>query len=524
MSTNLDNAKIFYEFLISQHNQNIKFNTIITYVKVLSYFIEYSHNKDFETTTKNEIVDFLNTVRKDEQDDPSHKWIGTYNNKRMLLSKFFRWIYNQYKNNETDPKKWVTSLCMQGIKQLPRKEKSTYKSLDMWTDEDHALFLNYCPDKRDRCYHAMANDTSARPSELLNLKIKDIQFKVSSTNMQYAIINITQSKTKPRTLSLIHSIPYVKEWLDSHPLSNNPDAFHFITLSDRNFGKRLSEQAIHKQYSKKYKKNYFPKLIDDNIPERDKSLIKNLLTKPWNPYIQGHSALTSKSVILKEHILRDHAGWTLSSKMPELYIHYLSNESTNSLLEAFGIEDNSKKGQSNLLKSKPCPNCNEPNKHDGKFCSKCKMLLTFDSYQETLEREKEKDLQIEKIQQENAQIRQALNTVLDDIKKFTTDLRNDKNHPLRKEIEKIIGDRDEEHRKKFEQLQKMFMISNKISKKVEEKILLKKGPLTEEEEEAIDYSVLEDIKQTDPDLFNLLNKLNTKSKSRQIKIQKDNFL
>ena len=139
-----------------------------------------------------------------------------------------------------DQKKWITPVCMQGIKQFPRKEKSTYKPSDLWTDEDHALFLKYCPEKRDRCYHAMANDTSARPHELLNLKIKDIKFKISSTtSMQYAEVHITKSKTKPRTLPLIFSIPYIKDWLDSHPLSTNPDAFLFVSLADRNFGNRL---------------------------------------------------------------------------------------------------------------------------------------------------------------------------------------------------------------------------------------------------------------------------------------------
>ena len=69
---------------------------------------------------------------------------------------------------------------MQGIKPFPRKEKSVYKPSDIWTDEDHILFLRYCPDKRDKCYHAMANDTSERPHKLLNLKIKDIIFKLSS--------------------------------------------------------------------------------------------------------------------------------------------------------------------------------------------------------------------------------------------------------------------------------------------------------------------------------------------------------
>jgi hypothetical protein len=63
--------------------------------------------------------------------------------------------------------------------------------------------------------------------------------------------------------------------------------------------------------------NYFK-----TVPENDEAFIRNMLTKPWNLYIFRHSALTEKSQILKEHILRDHAGWTMTSKMPQVYIHY----------------------------------------------------------------------------------------------------------------------------------------------------------------------------------------------------------
>jgi len=107
----------------------------------------------------------------------------------MVLNKFFRWLYNQYNyehnNGELDQKNWITPACMQGIKQLSRKETSIYKPSDIWTSEDHTLFLKYCPEKWDRCYHAMANDTSCRLHELLVLRLKDIKFKVSSNGTQY---------------------------------------------------------------------------------------------------------------------------------------------------------------------------------------------------------------------------------------------------------------------------------------------------------------------------------------------------
>ena len=66
-STNLQNAKIFYEFLITEHNnQNVSLNTTLTYIKILSLFNQsLSYNKDFEKITKNDVIDFLNSSRKE---------------------------------------------------------------------------------------------------------------------------------------------------------------------------------------------------------------------------------------------------------------------------------------------------------------------------------------------------------------------------------------------------------------------------------------------------------------------------
>jgi predicted amidophosphoribosyltransferase len=52
------------------------------------------------------------------------------------------------------------------------------------------------------------------------------------------------------------------------------------------------------------------------------------------------------------------------------------------------------------LQSKLCPNCGEPNKPDSKFCAKCRMVLTYDAYNETLEdqRKKEDDVSVLKQQ------------------------------------------------------------------------------------------------------------------------------
>jgi hypothetical protein len=49
-------------------------------------------------------MSYLNFLRKTDLEDPPHKWIGTYNTRQMVLSNFFRWLYNLYQNNESDQK------------------------------------------------------------------------------------------------------------------------------------------------------------------------------------------------------------------------------------------------------------------------------------------------------------------------------------------------------------------------------------------------------------------------------------
>ena len=49
------------------------------------------------------------------------------------------------------------------------------------------------------------------------------------------------------------------------------------------------------------------------------------------------------------------------------------------------------------LKSKQCPNCHEPNRPDSQFCSKCRIVLSLESYNDVLKRQKEKDMEIKQL-------------------------------------------------------------------------------------------------------------------------------
>src|ERR671939_2013707 len=65
-------------------------------------------------------------------------------------------------------------------------------------------------------------------------------------------------------------------------------------------------------------------------------------------------------------------------------------ESSESLLEAYGIVTKNNVSI-DTLNPKICPNCNESNTQDAKFCSKCKMIMSFEGYQEALESQSKKE-------------------------------------------------------------------------------------------------------------------------------------
>ena len=354
---------------------------VITSLKLLSKFLD---NKPFKEITRQEVLAFLDGVRKSEASDPVHKWISTYNHRLIALLRFFKWLYSP----QIEPSKRQKPPVIENIPTLGRKEKSKYKPADLWTKEEHSIFLQYCGNKRDRCYHAMAIDTSCRVNELLKLRIKDIMYK-NAGDHQYAEV-LANGKTGSRSLPLITCIPYVKDWIDDHPQRANPNAFLFCGLK-KNFGRVLSRYGIYDCYDH-YKHKVFPKILEDpNVPDTDKKIIIELLKKPWNPYLQRHFSLTEKAKILKESLLRVHAGWGSNSAMPQIYLHYFGNESSECLLQAYGLITKDQQ-KPDPLKPKQCPNCMESCKPNDRFCPKCRMVLSYDAYNESLDRQKEEKL------------------------------------------------------------------------------------------------------------------------------------
>jgi integrase/recombinase XerD len=93
--------------------------------------------------------------------------------------------------------------------------------------------------------------------------------------------------------------------------------------------------------------------------------------------------------------------------MDQKYVHYFGNESSESILEAYGLKPKSE--EINKLKPVACPNCGELNKIDSKFCVKCRMVLSYDAYSEAIEESEVQKSRFETIIKDVEQLKRKYN-------------------------------------------------------------------------------------------------------------------
>src|SRR5918911_3677682 len=100
-TVNAENASVICDYILAEQTDiNIKESTKEGKIKVLIWLSNYLANKPFGQMTKQDILSYLNSLKRSVLEDPTHKWIGSYNGRQMILNKFFRWLYDP---NEPNP-------------------------------------------------------------------------------------------------------------------------------------------------------------------------------------------------------------------------------------------------------------------------------------------------------------------------------------------------------------------------------------------------------------------------------------
>ena len=87
--------KEYFEAMQTEINPSV--NYVITNQSSLDVLLDFHSNKPLTEITREDIITYLNSLKKSEEIDPLHRWIGTYNSRLRNLLRFFKWLYNPTK-------------------------------------------------------------------------------------------------------------------------------------------------------------------------------------------------------------------------------------------------------------------------------------------------------------------------------------------------------------------------------------------------------------------------------------------
>lgn len=88
-----ENALKIAEYILAMKTEtNISDAYRSCIIRNLSLLSRFYKNKPFTHMRREDILSYLDNHRKPDALDPLHQWIGTYNLKRTILIRFFKWF------------------------------------------------------------------------------------------------------------------------------------------------------------------------------------------------------------------------------------------------------------------------------------------------------------------------------------------------------------------------------------------------------------------------------------------------
>ena len=89
------NSTYIIDFVINELKREN--NASINYVRMNIYaiidLVKHCKKLDLKKFTKEDVLSYLDSIKKTETQDPMHKWIGTHSLHRIIIIKFFKWLY-----------------------------------------------------------------------------------------------------------------------------------------------------------------------------------------------------------------------------------------------------------------------------------------------------------------------------------------------------------------------------------------------------------------------------------------------
>ena len=323
---------------INEHNKQLllKFNfdllasgksiaRAVFYANRLYNVARWVKDEKLDEMSENEIKDLI--VKILQKDEYSKRTKIDYS---TAIKGFYVWL-----DGDARRVSWIRTSLPNG-KKLPE---------ELLTKKDIESLIDSAIHVRDKALIMVLYEGGLRISELLNLKLKNVEFD------RYGAILIVHGKTGWRRIRLIAAVPYLSNWIMHHPLKNNPESPLWVGIGSRNYGKPLKYDAV--------------RMLLRKIAKRAG------LKKRVNPHIFRHSRATELAKYLTEAQLREFFGWTKDSEMPAIYVHLSGRDTDRAILRIYGKLTDEELREEEPIKPKKCIFCGTENPSEAEFCVKC---------------------------------------------------------------------------------------------------------------------------------------------------------
>ncbi|MFP3214361.1 MAG: tyrosine-type recombinase/integrase [Nitrososphaeria archaeon] len=329
-----EDAELIRAFVKVLEAQGLSKRRVLKYVSHLK--LVSKHLKvPFAKATRKDIEEFMAWVNSQTYSPQTVQGVI------VVLRRFYQWLrakpeeYEEWRRDHTYPPE--VSWLKETIKLNEMETRTTL------TEEEVKALIQASNDPMLRAFISLEDEIGARPSEILNLRIGDIV-----KDGDDVIVNIRQGKTGYRSIPIIKSVPVLFQWLELHPLKNDPNASLWINKSNNNrFGKwsyRACDKAL-------------------------KALAKKAgIKKDVSIYTFRHTSATRDAKLgFTEAQLCLKYGWKIGSRVPSVYLHLSAKDLRDVVKNIYGGKP--------LEPPKPqtieCPRCHALNHPSQNYCSNC---------------------------------------------------------------------------------------------------------------------------------------------------------
>lgn len=336
-----ENKKLVIKYINSLIRDGKSKKTCIALLTSLSKILT-STNFEFSKTTTEDVEDFLDMLEARECESGLNKGQPlshfTKNNMKTHFKNFLKYI------GKDDAANIIHCKNLKGSK-LPE---------DILTKEEVLEIIDHTGSLRDKALFGLLYESGCRVGEILSMKVKNVEFLANGG----ASVTFPAGKTGARRVLIFNFASYLRQWLDVHPLKDEPDAPLWPTEDYRQT--QLSDIGL---------RGILKKVVS-------KTTIKK---RVW---LHGfrHTRATHLSEYMTEQQMKVYLGWTAGSDMPAIYCHLSGRDVDKAVKSMYGIEDN--EVIIDPMKPGKCVRCGEMNASGANYCFKCGLPLTSSARQE----------------------------------------------------------------------------------------------------------------------------------------------